>query len=86
VSGDADARSPPAREPWAARVNGQRISREALVPVDYWNESDAQHQRLAHVILQELVATASSPQDAEKARKLAADVEEFLKKQPQKKS
>ena len=29
-------------------VNGQRISREALVPVDYWNEEDPQHQRLLY--------------------------------------
>jgi hypothetical protein len=29
-------------------VNGQRISREALVPVDYWNESDPQSQRLLY--------------------------------------
>jgi hypothetical protein len=29
-------------------VNGQRISREALVPMDYWNEEDPQRQRLLY--------------------------------------
>jgi tetratricopeptide (TPR) repeat protein len=45
----------------------------------------AQKVQEAHVILQELAATAPNPEDAEKARKLAAEVEEFLKKQPKKK-
>jgi predicted Zn-dependent protease len=46
----------------------------------------AQKVKEAHTILQELVAAAPSPTDAEKARKLAAELEEFLKKQPKKKS
>ncbi len=29
-------------------VNGQRISREALVPVDCWNDADPQHHRLLY--------------------------------------
>jgi caspase domain-containing protein len=29
-------------------VNGQRISREALVPVDSWSDSDPQHRRLLY--------------------------------------
>jgi tetratricopeptide (TPR) repeat protein len=44
----------------------------------------AQKVKEAHTILQELVAKAPSPEDAEKARKLAVEVDEFLKKQPQK--
>jgi tetratricopeptide (TPR) repeat protein len=45
----------------------------------------AQKVKEAHVILQELMATTTIPEDAETVRKLAGEVEEFLKKQPKKK-
>lgn len=45
----------------------------------------AQKVEEAHTILQELVATTRSPEDAATARKLAGEVEAFLKKQPKKK-
>ena len=44
----------------------------------------AQKVEEAHVILQELVATTRNPEDAATARKLAGEVEEFLKKQGKK--
>ena len=46
---------------------------------------DAQKVEEAHVILKELVATTTIPEDAEIVRKLAGQVEEYLKKQPKKK-
>jgi predicted Zn-dependent protease len=53
-----------------------------------YNEAVAllQQQKVeeAHVILQELVATTRIPEDAETVRKLAGEVEAFLKKRPKK--
>lgn len=53
-----------------------------------YNEAVAllQQQKVeeAHVILQELVATTRIPEDAEIVRKLAGEVEEYLKKKPKK--
>ena len=45
---------------------------------------DAQKVEEAHVILKDLVATTTIPEDAEIVRKLAGQVEEFLKRQPKK--
>ena len=73
----------------AAQLAGVRAIVEHNRFIRRYNEAGAllQAQKLkeAHVILQELAATAPNPEDAEKAQKLAAKVEEFLKKQPKKK-
>jgi tetratricopeptide (TPR) repeat protein len=78
----------------AGKVAGQLAEIRPVVEhnrfIRRYNEAvallQAQKVKEAHVILQELVAKAPSPEDAEKTRKLAVEVEEFLKKQPKKKS
>ena len=59
-------------------VEHNRFANEAVALLQ------AQKVEEAHVILQELVATTKDPGDAEMARKLAGEVEEFLKKQGKK--